>query len=413
MSESCVVRQPVFGVAGSLLGYEVRYNEALTPEEDGNFSSSVLSGTFDIIRDKLPAFVRTSRAMLLDGSLLTAQPGSVVAVIAPDVIADDEVMGAIERFRAAEGSIALDDMSMTPGHSDSLLPVADWIRLNARKYPAETLADISCRVSSLLGNRPSPRCMATEIGELKHYEASLAGNASAFQGSFFSRPEPLPTAELPASTVAAMRLLGMLRSGDVDDRQLEDVIATDPALTFQLLRLVNSSALGGRGISSIGQALRLIGRSTFLRWLAIAVAVGKGAGTDVDQELVRQALERGRFIEQFANNRRDPGTLFLVGLFSLLDGLFRMPLEEILKRVELSPEATEALLNRSGPYALTLDLVESYEIGLFENATLIGAELDISQARITDAYKDAIIWAAEALSSGPGDQTSSRAGRAA
>lgn len=117
----------------------------------------------------------------------------------------------------------------------------------------------------------------------------------------------------------------------------------------------------------------------------------------MDQELVRQAVERGRLLEQLVGGGRDSGTLFLVGLFSLLDAVFRMPLNEILDRVVLSTEANDALLERSGPYANALEFAESYELGLFENATMIAKDMGVDQAKINDFYTNAIIWTAEAL----------------
>ena len=92
---------------------------------------------------------------------------------------------------------------------------------------------------------------------------------------------------MPQNTVAAMRLMGLARDPNVNDRTLEDVLATDPVLMFQLLRLVNSAAVGMRGVSSIGQALRMIGRTAFERWLAVAVAASRKSTTGVDQELTQ------------------------------------------------------------------------------------------------------------------------------
>jgi EAL and modified HD-GYP domain-containing signal transduction protein len=152
-----------------------------------------------------------------------------------------------------------------------------------------------------------------------------------------------------------------------------------------------------RGVSSIGQALRLIGRTAFLRWLAVAIAAARRSSNGVDQELVRQAVERGRLLEQLAGGPRDGGTLFLVGLFSLLDAVFRMPLPEILSRVVLSDEANEALLDRSGPYADAINFAESYELGLFENAAEIATEMGLDPAKVGDFYTNAISWTAEAL----------------
>lgn len=396
MSDFCLVRQPVFGSTGSLIGYEIRFTDA----EDGRaaFSRSLLSGTFDLVRNRLPAFVMASREQLLDGAFLAAESGSTVLLIPQQMVIDEPVIEAIARFLAVGGSIALDEVGATPAPTESLLPHTSWVRVDARAGDADTLAAICARVGTPApGAKAAPKLIAANVEELAHYEATLACGFQAFQGTFFSRPEPLPASDMPQSTVAAMRLLGMARNSDINDRQLEDVIATDPVLTFQLLRLVNSAALGGRGVSSIGQALRLIGRNAFLRWLAVAVAAARKSKTGVDQELVRQAVERGRLLEQLVGSGRDSGTLFLVGLFSLLDAVFRMPLPEILDRVVLSPEANDALLGRSGPYATALDFAESYELGLFENATLIAKDMGVDQAKINDFYTNAIIWTAEAL----------------
>ena len=168
---------------------------------------------------------------------------------------------------------------------------------------------------------------------------------------------------------------------------------------FQLLRLVNSAAVGMRGVSSIGQALRVIGRNSFLRWLAIAVAASRKSTTGVDAELVRQAVERGRLMEQLAGGSREPGTLFLIGLFSLLDAVFRMPLSDIVAKVALSDEATEALLEREGVYADALSFAESYEMGLFEYATELATGMGIDPDKVGEFYTSAIAWTGEALGS--------------
>ncbi|HEY0928864.1 MAG TPA: HDOD domain-containing protein [Gemmatimonas sp.] len=396
MSDFCLVRQPVFGSTGSLIGYELRFNES----EDGQhgFVQSFLSGTFDLVRNRLPAFVAASPTLLIEDAFLAAEPGSAIVLLPSDTTADDVLVEAIARYRAAGGLVAIDHKGAEVSAAESLLPYVSWVRVDARAGNAETLAAVCGRLTSTASaSGAAPKLIAAHVEEIEHYEATLASGFHAFQGSFFSRPEPLPSADMPQSTVAAMRLMGLARDGNVSDRQLEDVIATDPVLTFQLLRLVNSAALGGRGVASIGQALRLIGRNAFLRWLAVAVAAARKSKTGVDQELVRQAVERGRLLEQLVGGGRDSGTLFLVGLFSLLDSVFRMPLSEILDRVVLSAEANDALLERSGPYANALDFAESYELGLFENATIIAKDMGVDQSKINDFYTNAIIWTAEAL----------------
>lgn len=392
MSDFCLVRQPIFGTSGSLMGYEIRY----TDSEEGQqaFTQSLLNGTFDLVRGPQPAFVACTRTQLIDNRFQVVDPASAILMLPRTMTADPEVIEAIVRYRESGGSIALDDISEIEAPSESLIAYASWARIDVHSDDEAAVGRICDRLTQ---QQRAIKLLAHHIDDLSQYEVALQLGVDGFQGSFFSSPEPVPAAELPHSTVSAMRLMGLARDPNVNDRQLEDVLITDPVLTFQLLRLVNSAAVGMRGVSSIGQALRLIGRNAFQRWLAVAVAASRKSTNGVDQELVRQAVERGRLLEQLSGSAREPGTLFLVGLFSLLDAVFRMTLPEILERVALSDDANSALLDRTGPYADALTFAESYELGMFESAAEIAKEMGIDPLRMGEMYTNSLSWTNEAL----------------
>ena len=392
MSDFCLVRQPVFGTNGALVGYEIRFRDL----DDGQhaFVQSFLSGTFDLVRGNQPAFVACTRAQLLENAFQVVDPASAILLLPRDLEPEPDVINAILAYREGGGSVALDALSDVSAPSESLLTLAAWVRVTLRDDAEGTIRRLRERAASYDG---AMNILVSQIESAAQFTLAKQLGARGFQGSFFSSPEPVAAADLPMGTMSAMRLMGLARDPNVNDRKLEDVIATDPVLTFQLLRLVNSAAVGMRGVSSIGQALRLIGRNMFQRWLAVAVAASRKSTTGVDQELVRQAVERGRFLEQLGGGPRDPGTLFLVGLFSLLDAVFRMSLPEILDRVVLSDEANAALLDRTGPYADALSFVESYEMGMFENAGEIAKEMGLDPARIGELYTNAVGWTNEAL----------------
>jgi EAL and modified HD-GYP domain-containing signal transduction protein len=99
-----------------------------------------------------------------------------------------------------------------------------------------------------------------------------------------------------------------------------------------------------------------------------------------------------------AGGNRDSGTLFLVGLFSLMDSVFRMPLDDILARVALSDDANNALLHRTGLYAAPLEIAESYELGMFENAAEVAKSAGMNDKQLGSMYTTALAWAADALS---------------
>ena len=392
MSDNCLVRQPVFGASGALMAYEIRYHDS----DEGHHAlvQSLLSGTFDLVRGRQPAFVACSRAQLVNNTLHMMDPKSAILLLPRTLDDAPEVIEAIIRYRESGGQVALDELSEAEAPSEALLPYAAWARVDVSIDDPTIVGRVCDRVAQ---RQSGLKLMAHHIEELSQYEVALQIGVDAFQGTFFSSPEPVPAADLPQSTVSAMRLMGMARDPNVNDRSLEDVLSTDPVLMFQLLRLVNSAAVGMRGVSSIGQALRLIGRNAFQRWLAVAVAASRKSATGVDQELVRQAVERGRLLEQLSGGSRDSGTLFLVGLFSLLDSVFRMTLPEILERVALSEDATAALLDRMGPYADALAFAESYELGMFESAGELAKEMGIDPSTMGELYTNALSWTDEAL----------------
>ncbi len=392
MSDTCLVRQPVFGTSGALLGYEIRFGD--TDADQRSLIQSLSSGTFELVRGRQPAFVACGRELLLQHALSLVNPSTAVLMLPRSLDPAPDVIEAILQFKDAGGHIALDQLSGPVSPSEMLLPYATWARVDvATGDPAE----LAQRVGRLTRQRVGLKVIGYNVSERAQYDAIRALGAEAFQGQFFSSPEPVPATDMPQNTVAAMRLMGLARDPNVNDRTLEDVLATDPVLMFQLLRLVNSASVGMRGVSSIGQALRMIGRTTFERWLAVAVAASRKSTTGVDQELVRKSIERGRLLEQLSGGPRDSGTLFLVGLFSSLDAVFRMSLPEILERVTLSDDATNALLDRTGPYSDALSFVEAYELGMFEHAEELASEMGVDPARLGELYTNALTWTDEAL----------------
>lgn len=391
MSDVCMIRQPVFSRDGDLISYEIRFRD--TPDGFRAFVESLQSGTFDAMRKELPAFVPLTPEQFLVEVLPLANPHTLIPLFPVWAGGEPELLDGIQRFCAAGGQIALDQLGETPGASDALLPFVTWVRIDARVDEEGVLANIVARARA----RPETLLIADHVYEAPQLALARALEFDAFEGAAFSRAEPLPAAQLPSSTISALRLLGLARDPNVDDRELEQHIAIDPVLTFQLLRIVNSGHIGARGVTSIGHALRLIGRNAFLRWLALAIAASRRGTSGVEQHLVRQAVERARLCEQLSGAGRDGGTLFLVGLFSLLDAVFRVSLDELLDRVALADEAREALLDRSGPYAPALEFAEMYELGLFESAAEVAQGMGTDPALIGQIYQGAMTWADEML----------------
>ena len=391
MSDILIVRQPVFDRADSAVGYELRFRPV--DDEGDPFARSYLSGSFDVLRSGLPAYVRCTRRQLIDRIFDAADPSTLVVLVAPEVGADADIIAAVDALAKSGVATAIDEFDGGPeaaATGGGLLALVSHVRVDLRCYTAETLPPVAIALRAR-----KKKLIADHVEDAAMRKLCVELGFDRLQGPHFSRPEPLPAAELPASTAAALRLLALARNPDTPDRQLESAVSSDPSLTFQLLRIVNSASSGGRGIQSIGHAIRLVGRSAFVKWLALAFAASRAGSSGVDNEIARQAVQRARMCESIGG--RDSGMLFLIGLFSLLDAMFRMPLSDVLERINLAPEAREALLNRTGPFGDALNFVEAYELGLWEQAADLAKQLGVPPERIATIYTDAVKYAAEQL----------------
>ena len=107
------------------------------------------------------------------------------------------------------------------------------------------------------------------------------------------------------------------------------------------------------------------------------------------------AVVRGRFAELLGQSflpRAEADNLFVAGMFSLLDRLLGMSMEEALDNIQLSEPVSQALISREGIYGPFLALAEACER---ENGMVgpLADALFISASQVNEAHLAAIAWA--------------------
>ena len=153
--------------------------------------------------------------------------------------------------------------------------------------------------------------------------------------------------------------------GEEPVSKLENTLKRDPALAFKLLRLINSPAFGMQvEIGSLGHAIMLLGFKRFKRWLALLLAT---ASKDANlKPLLFAAVRRGLLMEELVRGSADEemrNEMFICGVFSLLDRMFRQPFSDLLGSIPVPPRVYQALVKGSGPFAPYLSLVNALEEG--------------------------------------------------
>lgn len=406
MSSIYVARQPIFELGRGLFGYELLYRRDASVDraegDSGAMSAEVIVGS--LLGIGLPAiagggvaFVNFSRAQLINQTWQLFQPDSVVIELLESVECDPDTLAACERMVNAGYRLALDDY-VHDERMRPLLELASIVKVDVLARPQDALESMAHHLQPtgvrLLAERvetAAVRDMCAELG----YEL--------FQGYLFSRPEMLTRTDVSASQLAIMRLLNLLQDPTTGDTALEEAFQSDIALCYKLLRIVNAASVGGRGVTSIPHAVRLVGRETLHRWLAVMLVASLGRKGDVSHEVALTALTRARMCELLAQNSTQqlrPGSAFIVGLLSLLDTLLEVPMEKILARLQLSDDVRGALLKRTGALAPPLQLIEAYEHGDWDAAKGFAADSAVSDTILPNLYFDSLRWAIERIAPG-------------
>lgn len=392
-----VARQPILDRAGGVVGYELLYRRSGESRAADGLSPNqmsldvVIQAFIDIGLERLTegrlAFLNFSREMLLNRSFELLDRESVVIELLESVTADPPVLEACARLAEHGYTLALDDYTGAEGH-EILLEHARIIKVDVLNLSVEEIESaarpLRGRGHTLLAERVETKEIADACREM---------GFDLFQGYFFARPEIVGTKGMGADQLSILRLMNLLHDENSGDDQLEETFRRDPALSYKLLRIVNSAAHGGQGIESIAHAIRLLGRRPLHRWLALLLASSLSVRSDIDLELIHAAVLRGRFCEILGRSRSQPGPLFIVGLFSLMDALLRTPMPEILEKIDLADDVREALLHRTGPHAPLLELAESYEAGEWDRVASLAASLGVSTVELPDIYLSALGWA--------------------
>jgi EAL and modified HD-GYP domain-containing signal transduction protein len=145
--------------------------------------------------------------------------------------------------------------------------------------------------------------------------------------------------------------------------KLENTLRRDPTLAFKLIRYINSAAFGlSVEISSFRHAIMMLGYTRLKRWLALLLAT---ASKDANLKPVMfAAVRRGLMMEELVRSSGDDemrNEMFICGVFSLLDRMFKQPFSELLKTIPVPERVYAVLAEGSGPYQPYFKLVQAVE----------------------------------------------------
>nr|WP_284500128.1 HDOD domain-containing protein [Microbulbifer sp. GX H0434] len=266
---------------------------------------------------------------------------------------------------------------------DALLEVVHIVKLDARRLDRDGLRRAAEKLRHF-----GVDLLADNLDNGRQFRDCMELGFTFYQGDFLSEPSPVRGKKITGNKLLLLQLLSELHNPDVSPMRLEEIALKDADLTFRILKVVNSVAVGlRREVDTLSHAIGLLGMEEVKRWANLFLVSNE---RDKPEALTRNMLVRGRMCEVLAeiSGRDSAINHFIVGLLSQLDALMDISMPELMEQVPLSREVKEALLDRSGSLGEVLSEAELYEKGRFSDLTLLA-----DKRYYEVAYRHSTAWA--------------------
>ena len=385
--------QPILFKNGNTYGYELMESSKREKEDDDTFSLSEIDPALDAlglndIKDSTKYFVCFTKQLFSKAVLKNLPKNKFVIQINALDKCTEEKMQIYKQLRSYGYLLSLSNVDSNSLNKD-LLDIAEYC-----KFAPEGIS--GSEQMHLIAANPTKTFIAANVSNNEEFEIARRRGFTLFQGYFFNQPaltkkekdiEPLKT--------NYFRLLQLTSTDDyVDFNKISDVISSDVALSYKLLRLLNSASVGLRTrVSSILMAVTYLGEDSLKQWISVLAL--RGISNEKPLELVRMSLIRARLGEILAPSFKPPmdeKDVFMTGLLSLLHIALDQTKEEMLDELSMADRIRESLLGDDGPYSELLVFYKNYEHAKWDEVARFSEKHGISCASINYAYVKSVKW---------------------
>jgi EAL and modified HD-GYP domain-containing signal transduction protein len=344
----------------------------------------------DTFTNGLPIFVPVNQFSLLNDNIenhLYNDAAKVIFLLDQNIPPTETFINRINFLKAASYRFALE--KITDFNSmNAIIKLSDFLFINCAVLNFKEIAD------SLHKRYPHLALVATNVNSADLFEHIKQEKFASFEGRFYSIPLTKGKTEISPVKVNYIRLLNMVGDDDFNIDEAADVISRDTYLSISLFKLVNSPYLGlAREIKTIKHAVAMLGQREVKKW--VSTAATELLSSDKPDEITRLSLTRAKFAENLAKPfemAMHSQSLFLMGLFSILDVVLGVDIAEALKIIPVSEKISWALIEKKGDYAKILDFIYTYETANWTEVSCLMIINNLDSEDIFNAYMDAVLW---------------------
>ncbi|MDD5119615.1 MAG: HDOD domain-containing protein, partial [Sulfuricurvum sp.] len=283
-------------------------------------------------------------------------------------------------------------------HFHSLIEVIDYIKIDIN-HP-----DGSDKILASLKHYEC-KFIAEKIEDEESFTKAKSYDFHYFQGYYFSIPDLLAKENFDPDNTLLLDLIYLLKT----NASLEKLMAafdTSPYLTINLLKFIQiNEGLIYDSISSIEQALLLIGRERLSSWLELmyyADAKSDGSKSNTHaMQITQQALQRAYLMEELAHtikhSTRFSDMAYITGMLSISEIMFHESYRKLMEQITIDNTIITALLEKKGVIGRLLELSIAIEKNNLNMISSIILELDLSERELNKCLLNSYRRSAAAL----------------
>lgn len=399
---NCLIgRQAILNRDESIVAYELLFRSLSSPF---SMVGDATQATASVIVDSLTefglesilgphrGFINLDVGLLMDDSLNILPKGQIVIELLETIEVTPALVEHCRCLKELGFTLALDDHDYNPAFHE-LYNIVDIVKVDVIQSPVAMLGE------SIKEFKRFPlQLLAEKVETHEEFQRCLGLGFDLFQGYYFAKPSLMKKKRLDESATTMLKLMRLLDE-DADLSEIEKAIKSSAGLTYKLLLLVNSVGIGASSkIESVRHAITMIGRHQIKRWVQLALFAGDDSrGTE--NPLVEMAAVRASTMEHlacqhplFKDDREAVEKAFMVGILSILDRIYDVPMDEILRSLNLSEDIRDALLSHTGDYGALLNVAKQLETMEFDTVLSGLGDIGLTLDHVVQAQLNAYAW---------------------
>ncbi len=409
MSGFFLGRQPILDRNHNLVAFELLYRQEESEEaahvtDDLSASANVIVnaygkfGIHNVLGQQRRGFINADPGLIMSDIISLLPSKHVVLEVKEPTSITHEFLQRCKELKQKGYQFALDNVVAINRKIEQLLPMVSVVKVDILALNEEQLTKLVAEL-----NRWPVLLLALKVESQEQETLCRQLGFQMFQGYYFAKHEVMSVKRAVPGKLALLRLLSLVmrNSSNYDDiEEIEREFKYQPGLSYNLMRIVSSFSDGiPQKINSIKQAILLMERKQLQKWLQLLLYTSGHNEDSLSATLTQAAVTRGKLMELIAtierpHDKNHHERAFMVGILSLLDELLGIDIHQIVDKLGISDEMSQALLARQGRLGKALKLVEANEKSDIASIQATLAELGfLNLDELTDLEAQAIGWA--------------------